>query len=61
MEHPLKQCLRWRDPKRVDEMFNLICAANFFAGQFEGHIPTEESREVFEHIKKLLSKVEPQS
>ena len=48
--------LRIRNPKRVDEMFDLVCAGNYFAGQFNGQIPVEESRKVFEHIKKLLSK-----
>lgn len=53
--HPFKELLRWRSPKRVDEMFDLVCFYNYNCGNFKGNIPVEESREVFEHIKKLLT------
>jgi hypothetical protein len=53
-EHPLDEVLRWRSPKRVDEMFALVCFNNYIAGQFGQKIPVDKSREVFEKIKKLL-------
>ncbi len=42
-----------RDP---DEIFDLICAANYFAGNFNNNMPVDESRKAFKQIKKLLKK-----
>jgi len=53
-EHPLDELLRWRSPKRVDEMFDLVCFNNFVAGQFDGKIPVDKNREVFKRIKWIL-------
>ena len=53
--HPFKELLRMRSPKRVDEIFDLVCAQNYFNGQFNNNIEVDENREVFEHIKKLLA------
>ncbi len=52
----IKELLRMRSPKNVDQMFDLICAHNYFQGQFNGKIPVDDSRKVFEKIKKLLKK-----
>jgi hypothetical protein len=54
MKDPLDELLRWRSPKKVDEMFDLVCANNYFRGQFGQPIPVEKSRLVFNKIKKLL-------
>lgn len=45
--------------KNPDQMFDLICATNYFAGQFDGNIPIDDSRKVFERIKSLLRKAKP--
>ena len=37
-----------------DEIFGLVCAANYFAGNFNANMPVDESRKAFERIKKLL-------
>lgn len=37
-----------------DGAFDMICAYNYFAGQFGQQIPVTESRDAWEHIKKLL-------
>lgn len=50
------ELLKIRSPKKVDEIFDLLCANNYFAGQFGLNIPVDESRKVFAHIKKLLKK-----
>lgn len=54
---PFDDLLRMRSPKHVDQIFDLICAHNYFCGRFDSKIPVEESREAFEHIKKLLKKI----
>lgn len=40
----------------VDEMFDLVCAGNFFRGNLGGMMPVDESRMVFGRIKELLKK-----
>ena len=40
--------------KDVDEMFDLVCAGNFIIGRLNGMSPVDESRIVFEKIKKIL-------
>jgi hypothetical protein len=55
-KHPYQSLLRIRSPKKVDMIFDMVCSYNYFAGQFQNPIPVDESRLVFEHIKKLLSK-----
>jgi hypothetical protein len=44
------------DLKNPDEMFDLVCAGCYFAGNLDGMMPVDESRKVFEKIKKLLRK-----
>lgn len=51
---PYWPLLRMTSPKHIDEIFDFICSRNYFAGQFGGKIPVEESRLVFEHLKKLI-------
>ena len=48
-----KDIRRLRNPDRI---FDLICASNYFAGQFNSNMPVEESRKSFERIKKLLNR-----
>lgn len=52
-DDPFKMMKRMKKP---DEIFDLVCLANYMRGQFNGMVPVEESREVFDHIKKLLKK-----
>lgn len=40
--------------KNPDEIFDLVCAANYFCGNFNSPIPVEDSRKAFKRIKKLL-------
>lgn len=53
-DEPFDELLRMRSPKRVDEMFDLVCANNYFRGQFGLPIPVDKSREVFKKIKNIL-------
>ena len=48
---PYKDILKMKNP---DEMFNLLIAFIYFAGKFDMNIPVDESREIFEAIKKRL-------
>lgn len=48
---PIKMLMRM---KNVDQIFDFICFHNYMKGQFDQKIPTDESRKVFERIKKLL-------
>jgi hypothetical protein len=48
---PFEMIRRLKNP---DEIFDLICSANYFAGNFNANIPVEESRKAFERIKILL-------
>jgi hypothetical protein len=41
-----------------DTMFDLIIFYAYYQGQQQNNFPTDESREVFEKIKKLLKKDE---
>lgn len=40
--------------KDVDQIFDLVCSANYFRGSLDGDIPVEESREAFRRIKTLI-------
>lgn len=40
--------------KDVDQIFDLVCSANWFRGSLDGDIPVEESREAFRRIKTLI-------
>ena len=48
---PYELINRLKDP---DEIFDLICSANYFCGNFNSPMPVEDSRKAFERIKKLL-------
>ena len=37
------------------EIFDLVCASNYFCGNFNQPMPVDNSREAFERIKLLLS------
>ena len=53
-----KICKRLKYPyniKNPDELFDLICFKNWMMGNMNANIPVEESREIFEKIKCLLS------
>jgi allantoicase len=43
--------MKLKDP---DQIFDLVCSANYFAGQFNNNIPVDDSRKAFERIKELL-------
>ena len=43
--------MKLKDP---DQIFDLICAANYFCGNFNNPIPVDESRKAFKRIKQLL-------
>ena len=44
--------MKLKDPL---EIFDLVCAANYFCGNFNQPMPVDQSREAFERIKLLLS------
>jgi len=46
-----KMIMRLKDPLQI---FDLICVANYFAGNFGLDAPVDESREAFGRIKKLI-------
>ncbi len=48
---PQEAILELKDPM---QMFDLVCAYNYFAGKFNNVCPVDESREVFEGIRKLI-------
>ena len=48
---PHDMIMKLKDP---DEIFDLVCAANYFAGNFNQNMPVDESRKAFKRIKKLL-------
>ena len=52
-ETPFEMIRGLKDP---DQIFDLVCAANYFAGNFNANVPVEESRKAFGVIKKLLKK-----
>ncbi len=43
--------MKLKDPL---EIFDLICASNYFCGNFNQPMPVDNSREAFERIKQLL-------
>lgn len=52
--HPFWPLLRMTSDKHIDEIFDLVCAYNYFAGRFGNKAPVEESRLVFEHLKEMI-------
>ena len=50
-KRPFDMIKRLKDP---DQIFDLVCAANYFAGNFNANIPVDESRKAFKRIKQLL-------
>ena len=44
--------MKLKDPL---EIFDLVCAANYFCGNFNQPMPVDQSREAFERIKLLLT------
>jgi len=48
---PFESIKRLKDP---DQIFDMVCAYNYFAGTFKNLIPVDDSREAFERIKMLL-------
>jgi hypothetical protein len=48
---PYELILKLKDPL---EIFDLVCAANYFAGNFNQNMPVDESRKAFDRIKQLL-------
>jgi hypothetical protein len=55
-QESLKWILKLRSKSKVDMAFDLLLANAYFRGQFNGMMPVEDSREAFEHLKKLLGK-----
>jgi hypothetical protein len=53
---PYDMIMTLKDP---DEIFDLVCAANYFCGNFNNQMPVEESRKAFKRIKKLLRSDHP--
>lgn len=51
----IKLPLGYRNVKDPDLLFDLVCFRNFMAGNMDIQIPVEESRQVFEEIKRLLA------
>lgn len=41
--------------KNVDNMFDYLITTAYFDGKFGNNIQVEESRKIFERIKKLLT------
>lgn len=56
-EHPLDYILRMRKPKMqdIDSAFDMVCASNYFNGQFNGNIEVDKNREIWAKLKQLLS------
>ena len=52
--HPFSPLLRMTSPKHIEQIFDLVCAQNYFDGQFGNNIPVEESRLVFRHLKEMI-------
>ena len=48
---PMDMIKGLKDP---DQIFDLVCAANYFCGNFNSNMPVDENREAFDVIKKLL-------
>lgn len=42
--------------KNPEEIFDLVIWGAYNCGSFGANVPVEETRKVFEHIKKLLTK-----
>lgn len=48
---PYEMIVKMKDP---DQIFDLICSANYFAWNFNQNMPVDESRKAFGRIKELL-------
>lgn len=48
---PYDLICKMKDPL---EIFDLVCSANYFAGNFNQNVPVEESRRCFDRIVKLI-------
>lgn len=53
MTSQINSLLRMKNP---DQIFDLICAYNYFWGTSHNKVPVEENRLVFKRIKKLIAK-----
>lgn len=51
-----EELYKMKGKDKVDRMFDMVCAVNYFAGQYQQNMPVDESRKVFDQIKKILSK-----
>ena len=49
---PHEMILKLKDPL---EIFDLVCGANYFCGNFNQPMPVDESRKAFDRIKELLA------
>lgn len=58
--HPLGYILRMRKPNenKIDMALDLIVATAYFDGQFRNKVPVEETREAFNHLKKLIKQLD---
>lgn len=56
MNKSLEDLLKIRSKKKVDIVFDMVIFNAYLAGEFGQKLPVEDSRKVFEHIKKLLCK-----
>lgn len=52
----LNEIMALKDP---DQMFDLIVMMAYMRGNLNGMVPVDESRQVFEKIKKLLTPTNP--
>jgi len=52
----LGSLMRMRSPKRIWQIFDLVCVSNYFDGRFGNKMSVDDSREVFRHILKLAKK-----
>ena len=48
---PHELILKMKDPLQI---FDLVCSANYFAGNFNQNVPVDESRKAFDRIKQLV-------
>jgi len=55
-KHTLKHILKLTSTREIDSAFDLLIANSYFAGQFDLDIPVEESRDCWEHLKKIITK-----
>lgn len=57
--HPLAYITRKRKWKEIDidKAFDMICFQCYIDGQFDGKIQVDETREVFEILKKAIKNI----